>query len=308
MKYVRYPGTSWYVSKVGMGCWGLGGQYGPVSREQALETLRAAYDAGINLFDTADAYGLEMGTSESLMGQVLPFFRDDIFIASKVGNWGRRHGAPLPYTHPTHVIGCCHASLYRLRTDCIDLYQCHIGDLEEPDVFLEAFEKLRDQGKIRLYGISTNSLKVVEAFDREGKCSVVQLDHSLLNRSAEEELLPYCDDNEIGTLIRGPLAQGLLTGKFSRETTFDDQVRQKWNEGEGRQAFEEQLEVVDKLREFTDASRGLTQLALQYCLATPGVTAVIPGAKSPVQVRALAEAADRTLDRDTRQKILDLFQ
>lgn len=288
-----------------MGCWGIGGQYGPVAREEAHDALRAAHELGINLFDTADAYGLEMGTSEQIMGEVLPAFRDEVYLATKVGNWGRRFGAPLPYTHPTHIIGCCHASLYRLQTDVIDLYQCHIEDLDDPGIFLEAMEKLREEGKIRAYGLSTNSLQAAKAFHRDGNCAVVQLDYSILNRTAEADLLPWCQKNNIGTLARGPLAQGILTGKFSRETTFTDTVRAKWNEGTGRQRFEEKVAVAEHIQKVL-GDKSMTEAALPFCLGTKGVTCLIPGAKSRKQITELAQAVEGELEVATRKAILDL--
>lgn len=283
---------------LGLGCWPLGGQYGEVDEKTALATLEAAYEAGVNLFDTADAYGVEMGTAERLMGKVIPRFRDQIILATKVGNWGRRHGAPLPYNHPTHIYGCLDASLYRLKTDYIDLYQCHIGNLDDPDVFLEAFHKLKDEGKIRAFGISTNSRQVVETFNRDGDVTVCQLDYSLLNRTPEAELLPYCGEHDIGTLIRGPLGQGLLSGRYDADTVFSDQVRSKWNEGEGRERYRKQIEIVEKLKASLQG-RSLFATALQFCLAHPAATVVIPGAKSPQQVADQVEAVAEPLPTET---------
>ena len=126
-----------------MGCWNIGGQWGDIDDETALQTLNAAFDAGIRFFDTADAYGIPPGRSEELTGRFIQGRRDQIILATKVGNWARRAGHRLAYTHPLHVRLCCDSSLHRLKTDVIDLYQCHIGDLEDPTIFLEAFEELK---------------------------------------------------------------------------------------------------------------------------------------------------------------------
>ncbi|MBI1927280.1 aldo/keto reductase [Candidatus Poribacteria bacterium] len=303
MKYRVLGKTGWKVSAIGMGCWGIGGQWGTVEEKEAIATMQRAVELGVNLFDTADAYGTEQGTSEELVGKALASYRKEVYIATKVGNWGRRLGHPLPYTHPLHIKGCCDASLHRLKTDSIDIYQCHIGGLQEPDIFLEAFEGLVKAGKIRAYGISTNSLDVLEQFNREGNCAVCQLNYSILNRSAESELLPYCLENDIGTLIRGPLAQGVLAGKFTANTTFTDSVREGWNEGEARERFLRNLQIVERLRFLANGGRNMAQAALQFVLAHPAVTCPIPGAKSVAQIEANAAAADGELSDDELQRL-----
>jgi aryl-alcohol dehydrogenase-like predicted oxidoreductase len=307
MKYSVLGKTGWEVSAVGMGCWGIAGQWGPVEEKEAITTMQRAIDLGVNLFDTADAYGTEMGTSEELVGHALVSYRKDVFIATKVGNWARRFGHPLPYTHPLHITGCCDASLYRLKTDYIDIYQCHISGLEEPGIFLEAFEGLVQAGKVRAYGISTDSLNVLQQFNRDGNCAVCQLNYSTLRRDAELALLPYCQENNIGTLIRGPLAQGILTGKFTPEATFTDWVREDWNVGEARERFLRNLQIVDKLGFLENETRNMAQAALQFVLAHPGVTCPIPGAKNVAQVEANAAAAAGELSDDELQRINQIF-
>lgn len=298
MQTTIYPTTDWKVSRVGLGCWALGGQFGPIAETEAIETVHAALDEGINFFDTADAYGVEMGTSEKRLGKALAGKREEVFIATKVGNWGRRSGVPFPYEDPLHVIACCHASLYRLRTDTIDLYQCHIGNLREPDVFLEAFEKLKKDGHIRAYGISTNDPEVLRRFNRDGSCAVCQLDYSLTHPAPERDILPYCGDNRIGTLIRGPLDKGILTGKFTRDSAFSDSVREKWNEGEAHEAFLRKIDLVERIKKAADPARPLAETALRFCLSHPAVTVIIPGARNAGQVRQNARAGAGPLPGD----------
>ncbi len=295
MEYRVFGKTGWQVSAIGFGSWGIGGSWGRVEDQTAIDTVRCALDAGINLFDTADAYGEPMGRSEQLVGRALAERREDVYIATKAGNWAARQGHRLPFTHPLHVTLCCEASLYRLNTDYIDLLQCHLGNLTEPDVFLEAFADLMEQGKIRAFGISTNSMDVAKAFNRDGKCSAVQLDYSLLNRSPEKDLLPWCQENEIGTLIRGPLHKGICTGKFSKDTTFSTWVRDRWNEGEGRREFLSKLDIIEKLRSLRTDDRSLAQAALRFVLDHPAVSCAIPGAKNPQQMDTNAKAADKSL-------------
>lgn len=290
--------TGWKVGALGFGAWGVGGQWGAVETQTALDAMRAAYDAGVNLFDVADAYGEPPGLSEELLGQALGPVRDSVLIATKVGNFGRRDGCALTFDNPLHVELCCDASLGRMKIDTIDFYQCHIGNLKEPDVFLEGFERLVAKGKVRAWGVSTNDVEVVKAFNRDGKCAIVQLDYSILNRGAERELLPYCLENNIGTLIRGPLAKGILSGKFTPESIFDDTVRKGWNEGDQRQWFLNKLAVVEKLRGLEKPGRTLAQAALQFTITHPGATVAIPGGKSSAQALANSQAGDAVLSAE----------
>jgi myo-inositol catabolism protein IolS len=296
MHYRTLGKTGWQVSTVSMGCWGIGGQWGPVAEDEAIRTIHAAIDLGVNLLDTADAYGL--GVSEELVGKAVRDRRDKVYIATKVGNFARRVGSPLAYDTPHHVYLCCDASLGRMKIETIDFYQCHIGDLADPTIFLEAFEHLTEQGKIRAYGISTNSLSVAQAFNRTGKCAAIQLNYSLVNRGAEHDLLPWCKENNIGTLIRGPIAQGVLAGKFTPETRFDDSVRTGWNAGTGRERFLSQLAQVEPWKRLARPDRSLAQIALAWVLTNPAVTCAIPGAKNVEQMRSNAAAADITLTDD----------
>jgi myo-inositol catabolism protein IolS len=296
VQYRRLGKTGWDVSTVSLGCWGIGGQWGPVAEGEAIAVMHEAIELGVNLFDTADAYGPM--TSEELVGKALVGRRDRVYVATKVGNFGRRQSSPLAYDVPEHVYLCCDASLHRLGSDYIDLYQCHIGDLADPSIFLEAFERLVERGKVRAYGISTNSLAVAQAFNRDGRCATVQLNYSIANPSAGRDLLPWCQQNDVGTLIRGPLAQGVLAGKFTAETRFDDSVRRGWNEGAAHEQFLRRLALVDRLEWLERPSRPLAQAALQWVLANPAVTCAIPGAKSLAQIRANAGAADGALSAE----------
>jgi aryl-alcohol dehydrogenase-like predicted oxidoreductase len=236
-----------------------------------------------------------MGRSEELVGKVLGKRPDDAYVATKVGNWGRRFGDELQFKTIHSIIECCHASLYRLRTDYIDLYQCHVGSPERPDLFVEAFELLKSQGKIRAYAISTNNPDALKALNANNACASCQINYSILARSAERELLPYCREHNIGVLLRGPIAMGVLAGKFSADSTFSDQVRSGWNDGEAHQRFLKRVALADQLKALVTPQRSLLDVALQFTLAHPAVTCPIPGMKNAAQARANTAAADGTL-------------
>ncbi|NJL30635.1 MAG: aldo/keto reductase [Phycisphaerales bacterium] len=267
----------------------MGGQWGDLDQDTAICTVKAALDAGVTFFDTADAYGLELGTSEMLLGRALRGSGDNVRIASKVGNWGRRLGIPMEITHPLHIQPFCDATLYRLGRDTVDVYFCHLGGQTQADIWIEGFERLVKQGKVRTWGVSTDRLDVLEAFNRNGQCGAVQLDYSLVNRSAEAKLLPYCLQHQIAVVVRGPLGMGLCSGRYTPESTFNDQVRQKWNEGPGHEKMSQRLSVVERLRQLANR-RTMAQAALQFVISHPAVTVPIPGAKSIEQATDNAAA------------------
>jgi myo-inositol catabolism protein IolS len=301
MDYRDLGRTGIRVSTIGMGCWAIGGDaWGPVDDRDSVAAIHRALDLGIHLFDTADVYG--RGRSEELVGTALEGRRDMAVIATKVGLWHSGGERPNAYTHPRMVLESCDESLRRLRTDRIDVYQCHLWWDENTEVFLEAFEKLKTQGKIRTYGVSTNDVDHLRHFDQNGTCEILQFDYSILNRSPERELLPYALARRIGTLARGSLRMGILTAKYSADTVFpDSDIRREWV---GQGWFEEQLEKTDRLKPLAGESRRLSQIALAFVLAHPAVSTTIPGAKTPDQVEQNVAAADRPLS-DTERRLIE---
>ena len=215
---------------------------------------------------------------------------------SKIGHWGKRTGQGVPKTTVDMIRLCAHASLHRLRTDWLDVVLCHEDNIEDPSIYLEAFEVLKQRGRIRAYGISTNSLEVLKRFNVNNTCSVVQLDYSLLNRTPEADILPYCQEHGIAVMVRGPLAMGLLSGNYSADTVFTDPVRARWHQDEGSQAaFERKVAQVEKLKQVVKPGQEMVTTALRYVISNPVVSTVIPGAKSPAQAATNAQAGAATL-------------
>ena len=202
MLYREFGKTGWNVSTIGMGTWNIGNQWGEIPEDTALKTVRSAFDHGVNLFDTAEAYGIPQGLSEERLGKALQGIRDRTHIVTKIGSWGRRTNEGLPKNVDTIRL-CLQASLFRLKTDWADAVICHEGDIEDPTVYLEAFEGLKQQGYLRAYGISTNKFDVIKQFNATGNCGIVELDYSLLNPKAEAKILPYCIEHNIAVLVRG---------------------------------------------------------------------------------------------------------
>lgn len=284
--------TGLAVTEVGMGLWAAGGgEWGPTDDRIVLGAIDAALDAGVNFFDTADVYG--SGHSEALLGRAMRGRRNRFIVATKIGWQGfdsaRRQSA---YSTVAQLLAGVEGNLRRLQTDYIDIIQSHI-DYREPtmEVFLEGFQMLQAQGKIRAYGVSTSDFDYLRQFNHDGRCSTLQIDYSILNRTAEDEILPYCQEHNLGVIVRGTLAMGILTGKFTAETRFaEGDFRQGWqNDPEQRAIFHHDLAKVERLRALAD-DRTLAQVAVQFTLAHPAVSTVIPGAKSAAQIHETVQA------------------
>jgi aryl-alcohol dehydrogenase-like predicted oxidoreductase len=281
------------VSVIGLGLWAIGGDYwGPTDDRESLSTIDAALDMGVNLFDTADVYSA--GHSEELLGQAMKGRRDQFVVTTKIGwiNFDGERGRSA-YDTVEKLIAGVESNLHRLQTDYIDVIQSHI-DFRDPtmEIFVQGFQKLQRDGKVRAYGVSTSDFEYLKAFNADDNCATLQIDYSILNRTAEAEIFPYCQAHNIGVLVRGPLAMGILTGKFSSDTRFGpDDFRRRWQENpEEYQVFLDDLAKVEALRPLAEG-RTMAQLALQFVIAHPAVTAAIPGAKTPEQLKDNVGAA-----------------
>ncbi len=298
--------TGMTVSEQGFGAWAIGGDaYGPVEDAASIAAMVRALEVGINFIDTADVYG--DGHSEELVARVLKGRRHQIIVSTKGGLMGHHRDPQREpvYDSPEKVIEAFEASLRRLGTDYIDVYFDHIwwDKHEETEAFIRAFEILKRDGKARAVGVSTDSLDHVRHFNRDGGIDVAQLEYSILNRKAEAGILPYLEEHRIGGVIRGPLQKGLLTGKFTPESTFPDgDVRQGWPD---EPWFTESVAKVERLRVLEREDRTLGQLALRFVLGHPAVSVAIPGAKTPQQVEANAAASTRPLLSEEERRLID---
>jgi aryl-alcohol dehydrogenase-like predicted oxidoreductase len=308
MLYRDFGETGWQVSVVGLGTWNIGNQWGELDDTTAWATVRSAFDHGVTLFDTAESYGTLNGLSEERLGVALAGIRNQVYLVSKIGHWGKRTGQGVPKTTIDMIRLCAHASLHRLRTDWLDVVLCHEGNIEDPSIYLEAFEVLKQRGRVQAYGISTDNLEVLKRFNVNNTCSVVQLNYSLLNRSPEADLLPYCQENGIAVMVRGPLARGLLSGNYAIDTVFTDQVRAGWHKDEKTQAsYERKITQVDRLKRKFEPGQEMVTTALRYVISNPAVSTVIPGAKSPAQAATNAQAGNVILSKVEIEKLVELI-
>ncbi|MCX7820172.1 MAG: aldo/keto reductase [Brevinematales bacterium] len=274
------------VRCIGMGLWGIGGDmWGKTDDKESLEAIEKALELGINFFDTADVYG--DGHSEELLGRAMKGRRDKFIVATKIG-WKNFDGDRKisAYNTVDKLIRGVEENLKRLNTDYIDIIQNHIN-FREPnmEIFIEGFQKLKRDGKVRAYGVSTSDFEYLKEFNKDGGCATLQIDYSILNRTAEKEIFPYCIENNIGVIVRGALAMGILTGKFTKDTQFSEgDFRQNWQKNpDEREIFYRDLETVEKLRPLAK-NKTLSEIAIQFVLAHPAVSVVIPGAKNVRQV------------------------
>ncbi len=308
MLYRDFGKTGMKVSAIGMGCWNIGDQWGQMDDATAWSVIRAAFDNGINLYDVAESYGVPNGQCEERLGAGLAGIRHRVHVVTKIGFWGNRTGQKVHKTTVDIIRLCCHACLHRLRTDWVDVLMCHFSDVENPEVWLEAFEVLKKQGKIRAGGISTDSLEVVKKMNINGTCDVVEFDYSLLNRESEEKLLGYCKENGIAVLARGPLAKGLLSGKYSAKTKFTDSVRSGWHSDDKAQAqMEAQIAEVEKFKKALPPDGQILEAALRYVISHPAEPVAIAGARSPEQAKTNASAGEKLLTDNERKKLLAVF-
>jgi len=301
MHYRRLGKTDLEVSMVALGCWAMGSDpdfWGPADDNESIATIHKALDLGINLIDTAPSYGL--GHSEEIVGKATADRRDRAVLATKCGIMPTSNTKidPDAKTGSDRNLSRrgieqeCEASLRRLRTDVIDLYQCHWPDPNTPiDETMEAMTHLRQQGKIRAVGVSNFSCEQMSACRAAGQLDCLQPPLSMLERRAADDLIPYCQEYGMGVLVYGPLCKGLLTGKYDRNNLPTDFRADDEHFQSDRLA--RHLRTLEQLGDIA-GRYGITlgQLAIAWAANFPGVTAAIVGARKPSQVMENAGAAD----------------
>ncbi len=313
MKYRRLGNSGVKVSEVCLGSWLTFGN--ATEDETALNCIDRAYELGINFFDTANVYA--RGKSEEVVGRGLSKFpRDSYVVATKV--FFQMNDGPMPNNKGLsrkHIMEQCEASLKRMGLDYIDLYQCHRYDTETPlEETLSALDDLITQGKALYIGFSQWSpVQVAEAvamqrvrhFDRFVSS---QPDYNMLSRGIEKEIIPLCEREGIGQIVYSPLAQGLLTGKYTPgqpppagTRAADPKQNMFLNRGELDNALLERIQKLKPIAEGLDLS--MAQLALAWCLRQKNVSSVIIGASRPDQVNDNAGAVGVTLSPETLQAI-----
>jgi len=306
MKYTKLGSNGPTVSTVGFGAWGISGRdWGNTDDESSKSAIHAALDAGVNFIDTADVYGF--GHSENLIRQVLEqrTDKDKIIIATKAGNnfypsIGKNHKiTPANDDYSVkHLEFAVEQSLKRLNLEVLDILQLHSPGLEilEKEEPWLALEKLKKAGKILNAGWSVQSFQETaqaHILDKHHDLlDVIQVRYNLLEREAEEVLLPLALKYGTGVIVRIPLLFGLLSGKFNTKSTFGDNDHRRFNLSPEKlnnylERFAGYKPVFDEYNNYSPA-----QLSLRFCISHPACHTVIPGGKSPEQVSENVSASD----------------
>ena len=316
MNYRTLGQTGLQVSEVGLGAMPFGGMvtqadgtsFGWTGTEdqECIALVHRCEELGINLLDTAEAYG--NGHGETVIGQALQGRRDRWIVATKVNpNQGSDATTPNEDAVRKRITEACEQSLQRLQTDYIDLYQLHrIPHAWAMPVVMSTLAELQQAGKIRWYGISTNDREAINQLRMLGPLHVLQVGYNLLEREADA-LLNWALDEHIGTLIRVPLAKGMLTGKYSGSSALPmpegDHRHERFNRPETREG----LSKLTELGFLQTPKRSMVQSALRFVLDHPGVSCVISGAKTRQQAEENARASDvSSLTQDELARALPL--
>lgn len=294
MENRRLGDSELFPSVIGFGAWAAGKTgWGDVDERAIVEAIQTAYDLGVNFFDTAPFYGY--GESERILGKTLKPVRDKVIIATKFGIvWDDKGGFVMDVSRK-NILREIDESLKNLGTDYIDLYQVHWPDHKTPiQETMETLIELVQSGKIRYIGVSNFSVEQMEEARKYAHVVSLQSQYNLLQRGVEQAEYPYVERVGMGFIPYSPLAQGLLTGKFTKETKIpEDDVRRQFNPLFKDGEFEANVEKAEKIRTIADRyGKPMAQVAVNWLLAKPAVATVITGAKNKEQVIQNVAAAE----------------
>lgn len=318
MKHRNFGKANTSVSEVGLGTWQIGGSWGEVSEDESLSILRAAAEQGVTFFDTADVYG--SGRSESLIGR---FLREssqptDIFVATKLGRSSPPTGV-APYSLEA-LRAHTEASLQRLGVESLDLTQLHCiptEELQKGEVF-DSLRALQQEGKIKRFGASVESMdEALICLEQDGLDSL-QIIFNIFRQKPIDTIFEVAQKKNVAVIVRLPLASGLLSGKFTKETHFEKEDHrnfnrdgQSFNVGEtfAGLPFEKGVELADELKNKVPEGMTMAQMALRWILDFEAVTTIIPGASKRAQVSSNVSASDlSTLGDDLHAQLRDFYE
>ncbi len=302
MQFVPLARAGASVSRIGVGCEQLGGtDWGEYDRQETIRAVARAVDMGINVFDTADVYSL--GESERALAKALGPRRHEMFIVTKGGvRWelppGQKRARTSFDLSPAYLRSALEESLRRLSIDSIPLYLLHAPDRTVPlEQSLEAATEFKKAGRIRAIGLSNFSFAEIRRADQLAEIAAVELRYNLLERGPEAELFPWCRVRGIGVLAYGPLAEGLLAGKYTEASRFkpgDRRSRLPHFQGD---ALRRNLEVVDRVKRVAaDHSKSAAQIAVNWVLSHDAVTSAVVGVKSAEQLEEVAGSVGWEVD------------
>jgi aryl-alcohol dehydrogenase-like predicted oxidoreductase len=300
MQYRELGRTGWKVSAISFGAWAIGGTWGNVKDDESLAALNSALDLGVNFFDTADVYG--DGHSEQLLGKLRKERREKFYIATKIGRRLDPHVASG--YNKENLTAFVERSLKNLQTDALDIVQLHCPPNQVyymPDVF-DILDGLIKDGKLLNYGVSVEKVEEALKAIEYPNVRTIQIIFNIFRQRPLDLFFGEAQKRKIGILARVPLSSGMLTGKMTRESSFQSDDHRQFNRfGESFDRgetfsgldYEIGLQAVEELRSIVPADISMTQMALRWILMSPAVTCAIPGAKRPAQVEENVKAVNQ---------------
>jgi len=304
MEYRKIPNTDLNVSKIALGTWAMGNDFwGDVDDKESIAAIQASLDSGINFIDTAPAYGA--GHAETVVAKAIKGRRDKTIIATKTGVV-RTSDAFLRDLKPETILKDMEESLTRLNTDYIDLYYIHWPDVNTPlEDSVNTLIKLHEQGKFRYLAVSNFTTALMNQIQEMTNIVCLQPNYSMLNRKIEEEIVPYCLENELGLITYGTLAGGFLTGKYRELPNFADADARSRFYNYYREDIWPQLQGLLKVLDTVADSHNCTvaQVAIAWSVQQKGITTALVGAKNARQANANAKSAEVQLTNSELQEI-----
>ncbi|TYB33903.1 MAG: aldo/keto reductase [Flexistipes sinusarabici] len=306
METTKIAKTDIEMSRVGLGTWAIGGwMWGGTDEKLSVETIHKALDSGVNMVDTAPVYGF--GTSESIVGKALKEYgkRDKIVLATKAGLEWNDDGV-FRNSSKERLEKEIDDSLKRLQTDYIDIYQIHWPDkLVSFDETAEFLNKLVEKGKIRAIGVSNYSTEQMDEFRKTAPIHTSQPPYNMFERQIEDDILPYCLENNIVPITYGAICRGLLSGKMTEDKTFEGDDLRKIDPKFKGDRFKQYLSAVDKLDKFARENYGKTvmNLAIRWVLDKTKIGTALLGARKPHQVENIANIYGWHIDKSGMNEI-----
>jgi aryl-alcohol dehydrogenase-like predicted oxidoreductase len=312
MHYRTLGSSNLSISSIGVGTWAMGGPWeygwGSIDDTKSIQAIHQAFDLGVNFIDTADVYGL--GHAEEVVGKAIKDRREDIIVATKFGLlWDEQTGKITGENgKQQHVFAACEASLKRLQTDYIDLYQIHWPDTNTPlEETLQALEQLVSHGKIRYFGVSNFSIEQLKICKQFPHFCSDQPPYNILSRRIEKDVLPFCKDNHIGLITYAGLAYGYLTGTFNLDYTFEKGDWRGNHPAFKDNAWKQNLEIISRLKQWVEQrEKTLSELAIAWVLSELAVTTALVGSANPKHVKQNIQAINWKLSQKEREEITNI--
>jgi aryl-alcohol dehydrogenase-like predicted oxidoreductase len=316
MKYRQFGQTELKVSAIGFGCWEISGSYGPIDAAQFDQAVHRALDAGIDCFDTAEAYG--MGISEQALARALGARRRDVRIVTKVGV-GYPEAPNRRDSSRARIMASIEQSLRNLDTDYVDVYLVHWPDPNTPfEDTMRALDDIVQQGKARTIGVSNFRLAQLEACMKLRRIDVVQYGWNMFDRRMAQQIFPWCTANGVGVMAYGSLAYGMLSGTFHADMQFDEA---DWRSKRGALGglnlfrtmfgpdhFTRNLRAVEELKAIAARyQKTLPQFALAWTISQPAVHTALVGFRRPTEVEENLGALDFTISPEDMAAIDMIF-